>query len=154
MKWTLLFNFSLLVVCFIHVITILFNFLNPENPNVKYYEMDLKDIEFPLTFKICYERDDQLEIFQNLGYDRIYYDFYKGRSMYNSSLYGWNGHTKNETTIIPVESKGKVKKLIEFSIKGLTNPSTTPLIENHGRWWHRLMAVVCGSSGWVGSDGC
>ena len=44
----------------------------------------------------------------------------------------------------------RLKKIIEFSIKGLTNPLTTQLIENHGR----LMAVVGGSSGWVGSYGC
>ena len=43
-------------------------------------------------------------MFQALGYERIEY-FYRGRSLHNESLYGWNGHTKEGRTLGTVEGR-------------------------------------------------
>ena len=99
MKLLVILNFTLSLVCFFHICTILYNYLNPENPSVKYYDKNLSELDFPLNFKICFERPDQIEIFKEMGYKNnlIYYDFYYGKSRFNRSLYGWEGHSSNGT---------------------------------------------------------
>ena len=47
------------------------NYLYPENPNVKKYIKDLKDIEFPVILKLCFEKENEDEILQAFGYNFI-----------------------------------------------------------------------------------
>ena len=86
------------------------NYLYPENPNVKKYIKDLKDIEFPVILKLCFEKENEDEILQTFGYNYMF-DFYRGKSMYNKNVYGWNGHTKNGATLGSVE--GNFETLVE-----------------------------------------
>ena len=73
--------------------------LNPDLPTTKTYVKHLNEIEFPLVFRICaYEFDRSNVRFQNYGYSYDF-DYFIGQSMYNNSLFGWNGHTKNGSTI-------------------------------------------------------
>ena len=60
MNWNLILNFSLSIVCFLHIISILINYLNPENPSVKKYEKNLKDIDFPVIFKLCFQKKNEV----------------------------------------------------------------------------------------------
>ena len=41
---------------------------------------------------------------KQFGYDNLY-SFYLGRNMYNRSVVGWNGHTKNGETLTSAEGK-------------------------------------------------
>ena len=65
---------------------------------------DLRNINFPVVFKFCVGNGENNEKFQRLGYaDR--YDVFLGNSMFNNSLVGWNGHTNNFSTLMPVKGK-------------------------------------------------
>ena len=100
MKLMVIINSSLTVACFIHLGNILYNFLNPQQPSIKHYEKKLQDMEFPIIIKLCIESKDERshELYENLGYEDIT-EFYWGLSRYNSSIFGWNGHTINGTTL-------------------------------------------------------
>ena len=50
------------------------------------------------------EIDNSTERYTNLGYKNDY-DFYLGRSVYNKSLFGWNGHLQNGSTVGTVEGE-------------------------------------------------
>ena len=95
-------NFILSFVCIIHVCFILYEHQNPVNPRVKNYDRDLKDIDFPLIFKVCYHTNDELKEFQKWGYDSID-KFYFGTSRFNESLVGWSGHTEHGKTLASPE---------------------------------------------------
>ena len=100
MKLMVIINSSLTVACFIHLGNILYNFLNPQQPSIKHYEKKLQNIEFPIIIKLCIESKDERshELYENLGYEDIT-EFYKGVSKYNRSIFGWNGHTVNGTSL-------------------------------------------------------
>ena len=59
---------------------------------------ELRNIDFPLVFKFCVRDIKKTEKFKKLGYDNSY-DVFTGKSKFNESLFGWNGHTKNFSTI-------------------------------------------------------
>ena len=67
------------------------------------FEKSLKDVQFPLAIKLCLIQSDiDNEIYENFGYkDQV--SFYMGKSKFAKHLIGWNGHTKNGTTIAPVQ---------------------------------------------------
>ena len=82
---------------FIHITIIFVNILNPDLPEVQISQMDLKDIEFPLTFRICIHDHDVNKIYKDAGYQNVY-TFFKGRSLYNKTIYGFLGHLQNGST--------------------------------------------------------
>ena len=85
-----------------HISFIIFNLLYPDIPTMKHYSRNLKDIDFPIAFRICAEKlQDEEEKFNSVGY-RNMFDFFLGQSMYGSA-YGWAGHSKNGSIIGPVE---------------------------------------------------
>ena len=70
----------------------------PENPNIQVQRKDLKDIKFPLAFKLCESLQDKHRntVYHNYGYkDAV--TFFLGESVHNKSLRGWSGHTKNNS---------------------------------------------------------
>ena len=93
-------NISLVLICIIHVASILNTHLYPLYPDVHVYKANLKDIDFPLSFKICvFDLASNSDAkYQRWGYKRQW-DFYLGKSMFNESLHGWNGHGPNGTTL-------------------------------------------------------
>ena len=80
-----------------HVVSI----FNPEIPDVESSQRDLEDIEFPISFRICIHHLEAPIIknqkFKDAGY-KNYYAFFKGRSLYNKSHYGFLGHLENGST--------------------------------------------------------
>ena len=66
----------------------------PDEPSVRSYEKDLKDIPFPLTFKICIQAGMEYTKFlnteKNFGYANIK-RFYKGMWINDTSIRGWTG---------------------------------------------------------------
>ena len=75
----------------IHIGFIGFNQLNPSETFTKYQETLLDNIDFPIIFKICLKPSLNLTFLQSVGYkNRKMY--FLGRSIHNTSLYGWAGH--------------------------------------------------------------
>ena len=102
-------NILLCLVCVVHVSLNGYYILYPDLPDIKVLKEDLKNIAFPLTFKLCVsEKHNSSDRYQKVGY---YYDvdFFKGKSMFNDTIYGWSGHTENGSTISNVQGNIKCK---------------------------------------------
>ena len=92
-------NIIFVVGCLVHVGLNGYYILYPPLPEIKVYQVDLKNMDFPLTFKLCVtERENSYERYEKLGY-RNDFNFFIGRSRHNRSLFGWNGHTENGSTL-------------------------------------------------------
>ena len=86
-------------VFLVHVSFIAFNFKNPENPSIKVYKKYLEELGYyPISMKLCAKQVENVHVFRKFGYSHDY-NFFMGESVYNESIKGWNGHTKNETTL-------------------------------------------------------
>ena len=94
----------------IHFSYIVHFILNPEFPDVRVYNAELVDIEMPISFQFCVHRKDTEKKFLQMGYQDIS-TFYKGRSFYNSSIYGWLGHKKDGGTFKSINGKIQILKL-------------------------------------------
>ena len=92
-------NLIFAIVFFIHIAIIGYRSVYPESPSVRVYDQDLKDIEFPLSFKFCLrEQYDALKRYNKIGYfDK--WAFFEGRPNYNKSYYGWAGRDRNKSTL-------------------------------------------------------
>ena len=100
-----LINFTLLIICIINSCDVFYKLVNPELPSIHEYETKLKDIEFPISFKICLnDPKNTHDRYQKIGYKDVY-RFFKGTSKYNKSHVGWSGHTKDGATIGTTEGK-------------------------------------------------
>ena len=49
-------NFLFVAICCVHVGIIVYIFINPPTPEIKVYEQELKDIEFPVAFILCVDK--------------------------------------------------------------------------------------------------
>ena len=101
----MLLTFIFGIAFMVHISVLIYTKLNPSLPEVKYYNKDLKDIDFPLAFRFCIKAkntDAKIKLAWELGYSDLY-TFFNGRSMFNNSIIGWNGHTENGSTIESVE---------------------------------------------------
>ena len=81
--------------CFVHISLNGYYILYPSLPEIKIRNVNLKDIEFPISLKVCVSEMDNSNLrYLNLGYEDDF-DFFLGRSVNNRSLFGWAGHTKD-----------------------------------------------------------
>ena len=106
--------FILATIFTIHILVLGYQMLYPELPSTKTYKKPFKDVDFPLVFRICaHELENSSAKFQKYGYG---YDgfYFVGQSMYNASIFGWNGHTPNGSTIAPFEG---IVKFIFSAVK-------------------------------------
>ena len=93
--------FSLVFVT--HVGFIVYSMLYPDVPEIVVNVKNLNEIEFPFVFRICaFYIDDNDERYNKVGY-KDSYEFFLGQSMFNGSVYGWNGHQENGSTLGTVE---------------------------------------------------
>ena len=90
--------------CLIHIGMNGYYIFYPELPSIRVYKTHLQTIEFPLVFKVCAQdrKNSSMDRYIQFGYNNAY-EFFMGKSMFNDSLYGWNGHTENGSTIANVE---------------------------------------------------
>ena len=88
------------VVFLVHVSLVAFNSMNPANPSIKVYKKKLEKLEyFPISLKLCAKKASSVDnVFRKFGYSHDY-KFFIGESYHNASIKGWNGHTRNGTTI-------------------------------------------------------
>ena len=96
---------SMSIAFIAHVGYIGYELLYPEFPEIVNRKISLKDMEFPVLFRICVNEANLTEAnekFHDVGYTDLW-KFFHGESMYNDSFYGWAGHTENGTTMGSVE---------------------------------------------------
>jgi hypothetical protein len=67
-------------------------YVAPTLTNTRVEQQDLKDMDFPLIFKICVEPGFDQKAILEAGYQTSW-DYFMGRSRFNSSIFGWAGHT-------------------------------------------------------------
>ena len=101
LKFNILTNIVFLIAFITHVSFIFYHITFPSTPSVRQEMKKLKDITFPVVFNFCFNECDN-DRYQKYGY---LYDqrLFKGDSAYNKNLYGWNGHTKNGSTLMPIK---------------------------------------------------
>ena len=83
---------------FIHVSILIYEKLNPDLPEVKYYKRDLNEIDFPIAFELCIVAKISHISYKDLGYNDLFH-FFHGTSMFNDSIVGWGGHTENGSSL-------------------------------------------------------
>ena len=81
-----------------------YNLLNPTHTEIHTEIKNLADLPFPAVFKICIKPAFNMEFLNRAGYDNTFY-YFLGRSKYNSSLYGWAGHTQTEQVFNNITGK-------------------------------------------------
>ena len=105
-KWIL--NSSLSVACLVHISFILYNYLHPQHPRHFEHDKHLSGVQFPLILKFCFDQENfSSKLFQSWGYE-TYNDFYRGISMYNTSMVGWYGHSGDGSHVAPVEGNDNI----------------------------------------------
>ena len=98
-----LINLVFTIMCIFQVSITLYNAVNPSRPEIKVYDKALKDVPFPILFKLCgKEIHNSSRRFKENGYANIR-DFYSGVSQFSKSLVGWKGHTVNGSTLETVK---------------------------------------------------
>ena len=101
---TFILNLFFFVAFLVHIVTIGYDMIFPNNPSVRIYEKELREIDFPITFKLCVKDSNDILRYNRLGYSDESRFFY-GRSKFNKYTYGWNGHTANVSTVGSVQGK-------------------------------------------------
>ena len=96
----IIFTFAFVV----HLSIIAYDLKYPKYPSIRIRKTELRNIDFPLVFKFCIKDGKNKNIFQKLGY-KGRYEAFVGSSMFNRSLFGWNGHTEDFSTLMPVRGK-------------------------------------------------
>ena len=87
------------IAFFVHIIIIGYSLKHPEHPSVMTYKEDLKNLQFPMTFQFCIQAMEKIfDRYLKVGYNDINQVF-SGESRFSKTLYGWNGHTKNQSTL-------------------------------------------------------
>ena len=99
-----LINVTFLLVCLLHICINGFYMIHPDLPSIRVSENNLKDINFPLSFRICVtEIENSTKRYENVGYEGEF-AFFSGKRMYEpKNLYGFAGHTNNGSTLSDVQ---------------------------------------------------
>ena len=73
-------------------------FLHPKLPTTQVHDVALKDLDsFPLIVKICAQPGFNQTALYEVGYSGLW-QYFKGKSRFNSGVFGWAGHTRENTT--------------------------------------------------------
>ena len=106
-KLRVVINFVFVCFFFGHIILIGYTLKYPENQSVRVFKESVKDLDFPVYFKLCArELENDTIRYEKLGY-KDYFNFYVGKSMFNKNLIGWNGHTSNGSVMGSIERNVK-----------------------------------------------
>ena len=90
---------------------VLHGYFYPTQTTINVYQRNLKGHEFPLIFKICISPGFNISAIKEAGYpvtsDSDPFFYFSGQSLYNSSDYGWAGHTNGSGVMATVEEIAK-----------------------------------------------
>lgn len=118
--------FMVNIICALAALTqlffILMGFVSPNQLNTETSELPLEEIDFPLDIKICAEPAFNESAIVEAGYGNEWsqFGYFTGRSRFNSSIFGWAGHTPHAGPVGSVEevldkvSNHKVADIVEF----------------------------------------
>ena len=101
--------------------------IHPDLPSIRVSENHLKDIDFPLSFRICVtEVENTTRRYENVGYEGEF-AFFGGKSI-SKKFYGFAGHTKNGSALSDVQGwylfiQNSIKYLMYFRLEILRNVS-------------------------------
>ena len=97
---------GILAVSFlVHISYIGYFIVYPDQPDIKVFKTELKNIDFPLSFFLCAKEHENVNArYKKYGYNDIH-DFFGGKSMYQDNVIGWKGHKPNGTTFDSFEGK-------------------------------------------------
>ena len=101
-KLPLIVNTVLVVTCLIHVYTIMYNNLYPNQTRSRVYKKKIQEIEFPLEFLLCVNHENDMEKYSRVGYRDNGYFF---RGFLNETTTGWGGLNASDNS----SSYGTVK---------------------------------------------
>ena len=90
-------------------------YVHPTQTTITVTERNLKDFQFPLLFKICFNPSFNKTAEAEAGYS----DYFNGKSKHNSSLFGWAGHSEDGQVLGTVEEM--VNNLILHSPQEVIN---------------------------------
>ena len=98
-KFVKLTTLCLTIFCLMHITLNLIVNWNPLHPDVMVHDKPLKDVSFPILFKICgKEIHNSSNRFKKFGYINEI-NFFAGKSKYSKNVYGWTGHTENGSSM-------------------------------------------------------
>ena len=78
--------------------------LHPDETELRVVEKMLVDVEFPALFKLCVKPAFNQTELEAAGYESSW-GYFRGRSRYNASIFGWAGHTKDGQIVSEVSGK-------------------------------------------------
>ena len=94
-------------------------FLRPKFPTTQMKDVALKDLDFPLLIKVCAQPGfNQTALFE-VGYSGLW-QYFKGKSRFNSAVFGWAGHTYENTTwgsVGETFEKVRINAVVEIMVK-------------------------------------
>ena len=97
-KWfDMLFKLFCLVAVIVQLGFNLQGFLQPKFPTTRVKDVALKDLDFPLIFKICVQPGFNQTALYEVGYSGLL-EYFKGKSRFNGDVFGWAGHTSDNRT--------------------------------------------------------
>ena len=109
-------NFIFFLVFLNHIFQIGQKLNSPEYPSVTVYKKDLKEIAFPISFKLCAnELKNSSERYKRNGYSN-FYDFFRGKVMFGDRYFGWNGHAQNRTNLKTVQGTYRKYRMFNNSL--------------------------------------
>ena len=103
-------NFTCFVAYSVQLTNVITGFLDRTQTNINKHEEDLHGQNFPVIFKMCINPGFNDTAINEAGYKNIF-EFFVGQSSYNSSVYGWAGHTKDGGVVDSVENIQKAVTL-------------------------------------------
>ena len=66
----------------------------PSQTKTDVKELKLENIDFPVVFKLCFKNSFDLKRLNDAGYSSVW-NYFKGMSKFNNSVFGWAGHEQN-----------------------------------------------------------
>ena len=101
-NYILLVNLACFVGFCVQLANVVDTYVHPTQTTMEVNEKDLQDSDFPLLFKICINPSFNHTAIDEAGFDDAY-GFFSGTSRFNSSLFGWAGHTAEGGVLGTVE---------------------------------------------------
>ena len=130
-------NTIFIIVCFVHIVKVIYMSANPEFADTIIYGKQLKDIEFPIAFILCVSEENFSQKYKKHGYSDEEH-FFAGQSGYNNLNYGWFGHFENGST--PQTFQGSLKNILK--IYTYTKHLTSEILDEVDLNWSDVVREV------------
>ena len=88
------------------MISLIFSIVNQKDVLTEIEWAKLSEIEFPLIFKVCMKPGFDDQALNDMGYANNM-AYFTGQSRFNSSIFGWAGHTPDGKVLSNVSGKQK-----------------------------------------------